>query len=154
MGFSESRRSQLGSNGSTCDYTSSLSVTRLGQAGDSRFWSMRSPVSLSIFVTQGLLLGIAGWQHSHSINPDAVSYLRIAQYYLEGNSALAISGCWGPLFSWLIMPFLAVGATPLLAARLAMGISALIFLLGALHLFRVVLEETSAVFLASLTTAL
>jgi len=38
------------------------------------------------------------------INPDATSYFTIAEKYAHGNIRQAISGYWGPLLSWLLVP--------------------------------------------------
>jgi hypothetical protein len=83
-----------------------------------------------------LLLGLAGWHNRHLINPDAVAYLRIASYYASGQTDLMVSGYWGPLLSWIMAPLLGLVSHPLGAARIAMGISALVFLWGCLSVFR------------------
>src|SRR5262245_47309264 len=54
--------------------------------------------------------------------------MRIASYYAAGRTDLAISGYWGPLLSWLLVPWLKAGVTPVVAARIVMGLSALYFL--------------------------
>jgi hypothetical protein len=51
------------------------------------------------------------------INPDGVSYISIAQKYVAGDFRDAVNGYWSPLYSWLLMPFLAAGMEPLLCAR-------------------------------------
>lgn len=108
----------------------------------------------AIIVFQIFLLVIAGYRNIRNINPDAVSYLRIAEYYVEGNFSLAITGYWGPLFSWLMVPPIAAGLEPLTAARLVMGMSAVIFLLGALLLYYTALKQLVLVLGAGFTTAL
>jgi hypothetical protein len=86
---------------------------------------------------QVILLSIAGWHNRHVIViADAVSYIRIASYYLNGQFGLAVSGYWGPLFSWLMAPWLALVHSPLDAARIAMGVSAVVFLLGSVSILR------------------
>ena len=68
-----------------------------------------------------------------------VVYIRIAQYYLSGQIDLSmISGYWGPLLSWLIIPWLLVFDDSLLAAHAAMAVSAVVFLLGCFCVLRVV----------------
>ena len=39
-----------------------------------------------------------------------------------------VSGVWGPLLSWLMVPWLLVFDDPLLAAHAAMAVSAVVFL--------------------------
>jgi Dolichyl-phosphate-mannose-protein mannosyltransferase len=53
----------------------------------------------------------------YQINPDGVSYLAIAERYLTGNIGAALNAYWGPLFSWLLTPLLALGIEPLLACK-------------------------------------
>ncbi len=55
--------------------------------------------------------------YRYQINPDGISYISIAQKYLNGDFSNAINGYWGPLISWLLMPFLRFGVEPLLAAK-------------------------------------
>lgn len=89
-----------------------------------------------VFVVQALALAAMGWLRRHALNPDGVAYLRIAGYYTHGRTDLAVSGYWGPLLSWLMMPWLAVGMSPLVAARMVMALTAVVFLLGCLAIFR------------------
>jgi len=67
--------------------------------------------------------------YQHQINPDGVSYISIAQKYLQHNFSEALNGYWGPLFSWLLTLPLSLIASPLLAAKI------LALLIGALALF-------------------
>ena len=75
--------------------------------------------------------------YRYLLNPDGVAYLRIAQYVQQGASELMISGYWGPLLSWLMVPLLALGVEALMAARLALMVSAFVFLGGAVAVFAV-----------------
>ncbi len=85
---------------------------------------------------QAVLLAIVGWRNQHLLNPDAVAYIRIAEYYANGQWPLAVTGYWGPLLSWLMVPWLKLGVAPLIAARVVMGLSGVVFLCGALAVFR------------------
>ena len=38
-------------------------------------------------------------------NPDTFQYLMITRHYLEGDFREAVNGYWGPLLSWLMLPF-------------------------------------------------
>lgn len=87
-------------------------------------------------VYQLVLLIMAGWKDRFVLNMDGVIYIRIASYYASENFDLAISGYWGPLLSWLIAPLLGVVENPLYAARIVMGLSAVVFLLGCISIFR------------------
>ena len=62
------------------------------------------------------------------INTDATAYLSIARQYLAGEFSRAVNAYWGPLLSWLMVPLLATGVAPLMAARvveLAAGLATL-----------------------------
>ncbi len=83
------------------------------------------------FIVQIVLLVKAVWLFRETINPDAISYIRIAGYYLHGQTGLMVSGVWGPLLSWLIVPWLLVFDDGLLAAHAAVATSAVVFLFGA-----------------------
>ncbi|NUM73493.1 hypothetical protein HUU40_03935 [candidate division KSB1 bacterium] len=88
-------------------------------------------------IYQIILLIIVGWQNRYVLNhPDGVFYVRIASYYSNGQLDLAITGYWGPLFSWLIAPLLRLVEHPLFAARIVMGFSAVVFLLGCASVLR------------------
>ena len=65
-----------------------------------------------------------------------MAYLRVAGYYLHGQTDLAVSGYWGPLLSWLMTPLLALGFSPLPAARVVMALTAVFFLRSCLSVFR------------------
>lgn len=89
-----------------------------------------------LFAVQAVLLVVAAWQNLHQLNPDAIAYMRIAGYYAAGQTELAVSGYWGPLLSWMMVPLLKVGAAPMVAARVVMALSGVVFLAGALAVFR------------------
>jgi hypothetical protein len=58
---------------------------------------------------------IAFTQHYERLSADSTIYLDIAQKYLSGDFADAINGYWGPLLSWLFIPFLYFGLSPVFA---------------------------------------
>lgn len=49
--------------------------------------------------------------HYVRLTADAMLYFSIAQKYLSGDFHNAINGYWGPLLSWLMLPFLYFGAS-------------------------------------------
>lgn len=89
-----------------------------------------------LFAAQAVLLAVAAWRNLHQLNPDAVAYVRIAGYYAAGQWDLAVTGYWGPLLSWLMVPLLKAGVPPLVAARVVMAVSGVVFLSGAVTVFR------------------
>jgi hypothetical protein len=81
------------------------------------------------------LLAMLGWVFRHALNPDAIAYLRIASYFSEGKFDLAISGYWGPMLSGLIAIGQKCGLESLVAARVVMGLSAVLFLWSSQRIF-------------------
>jgi len=90
---------------------------------------------LSVGAAGLLLLVIAMIRSVDLFSPDAVSYLRVAQYYAQGRFDLAVNGYWGPLLSWLMLLFLSDADRGLGAMRIAMGFSAVLFVAASVRLF-------------------
>lgn len=67
---------------------------------------------LVVYIVLGLLL--LGY-YQYQINPDGVGYIQTAEKYLSGNLYEAINAYWGPLLSWLLVPFLVFNQTPIYA---------------------------------------
>jgi len=65
---------------------------------------------LAIFAIFGIVL-LNYYQYA-PINRDLFSLLSIAKIYANGNYFDAINGYWGPLFSWLLVPFIKFNSTP------------------------------------------
>ncbi|WP_447963839.1 hypothetical protein [Nitrospira sp. Ecomares 2.1] len=103
---------------------------------------------IGCFVLQIGLLIWAGWVNQDWISTDGISYIRIAQYYASGQFDLAVSGYWGPMLSWIIIPLLGLMEEPLSAAQMAMGISAIVYLMGCMAIFRVLGIGSSAILVA------
>jgi hypothetical protein len=57
------------------------------------------------------------------VNPDGISYAEIARLYASGSYNEALNAYWGPLVSWLAVPFIHAGATPLQAIKLVLLLS-------------------------------
>lgn len=57
------------------------------------------------------------FDHYVRITGDSTLYLSIAEKYVAGDFKNAINGYWGPLLSWLLVPFLYFGATHLFAVN-------------------------------------
>ena len=107
---------------------------------------------VAAFIVQALLLVKAVWLYRERINPDAIVYLRIAGYYLNGQTDLMVAGGWGPLLSWLMIPWLLVFDDPLLAAHAAVASSAVVFLYGTYSLLRAMRLPDSAVVIGTWLT--
>ena len=61
--------------------------------------------------------------YQYSLNADSISYITIAQEYLNGHFTDAVNGYWSPLFSWLLIPFLAFSSNPQFNVYLARVLS-------------------------------
>jgi hypothetical protein len=101
-----------------------------------------------IFLIQIVFLIWVVWENHDWISTDGISYIGIAQYYASGQIDLAVSGYWSPMLSWLIAPLLGVVNEPLYAAQIAMGISAIVFLMGCMAIFRIMGIRSFAMFAA------
>jgi len=98
---------------------------------------------------QIILLVIVSWNNRRLVNPDTISYMRIASYYARGQTDLMVSAYWGPMLSWLIAPLLGLVSEPVDAARIAIGLSAVVFVLGCASVFRSFELRPSAVVLGT-----
>ena len=85
--------------------------------------------ALAFATLVGLLCGL-GWRCFYWMTPDETAYLRIGSYYAQGRFDLVVSGHWCPLISWLVAPLLWIGLDPLIAARIVIGLSSLLFWAG------------------------
>lgn len=107
------------------------------EEGAGTLWDRLSNVGIgAAIVCQVALLTLVGFVNVNAINPDAVAYLLLASHYERGDFGLAVSGYWSPLLSWVLVPLVERVPDPLIAARIAMGFSAVVFLLGSVSLFK------------------
>jgi hypothetical protein len=87
-------------------------------------------------VCQVALLLVAGRYNRDVLDPDTIAYMRLAWYYTTGQLHLAVSGYWGPLLSWLMVPWIDSLEDLVDAARIAMDLSAVVFVVGCVSIFR------------------
>lgn len=89
---------------------------------------LKSPLFQGIFLFL-VLAALFLPYHRYQINVDGVSYLSIAQKYIQLDFTNAVNGYWSPLYSWLLIPLLLGGISPLLASKLlsiAIGLASLV----------------------------
>lgn len=68
---------------------------------------MKNNLGLILVIVVYFIIGLYLLQYyQYALNSDGISYISIAGEYLNGNFTDAINGYWGPLFSWLLIPFL------------------------------------------------
>lgn len=93
---------------------------------------IRSGSSFIIFLTALTLYAvlIITTYHYERLTGDATLYLSIAEKYVRGDFPNAINGYWGPLLSWLLVPFLYFGASHLFAINALNLIFGLVTIIG------------------------
>lgn len=97
----------------------------------------------AVFVVISTFL-ITRWFNAQ-LNPDAVSYITIAQKYAAGDIAHAINGYWGPLLSICMVPLLWLHIDPIVAAKLvSLGAALGIIVVGYWFLLRRAVSRTTA----------
>lgn len=117
-------------------------------------FDLRLVLVLVVFVILGAsLVG----HYRYQINPDGISYISVAQKYLTGDFSGAINGYWGPIYSWLLMPFLYLRIEPLLASKvlsLAIGVATLIGLWKLSYRFEMTEAIRTVILLAAVPVVL
>ncbi|MCX8109079.1 MAG: hypothetical protein N3G20_09775, partial [Verrucomicrobiae bacterium] len=94
------------------------------------------PLEIAIGVTHIVLLVWALQANKNNLNADGIAYLRLASYYADFRAPLMISGYWGPMLSWLTAVWLKFGVPIMIAGRLSMLTSAIVYAWGARALLR------------------
>ncbi|MCS1407234.1 MAG: hypothetical protein M2R45_00391 [Verrucomicrobia subdivision 3 bacterium] len=84
------------------------------------------------FLLLGLL--VTGAQNLHQLNTQGIAYILLAKHCASGDFGLAVSSYWSPMLSWCIAVGLKIGWNDPTAARVAMGISGLLFWIAAVVL--------------------
>lgn len=97
--------------------------------GDDVARERHSYIAIALLFVLGLATVV--WLNRATMNHDGVSYLSLADHYLTGRYDLAVSGSWSPLFVWLLAALAKAIGDPALACRIAMAISAVVFVAGA-----------------------
>ncbi|MCE5268535.1 MAG: hypothetical protein LLG00_11685 [Planctomycetaceae bacterium] len=90
----------------------------------------RALAALLIILLVALYLGclvLAGVNNRYQTNPDGVAYIRLGSYWASWRTDLMVSGCWGPLLSWIIAPLVKYVSNPFYAGRIAVGVSAILY---------------------------
>ncbi len=110
-----------------------------GDANPSSEGGSRIRTILALLVPLGVYGALVSWQAylaRDQINPDAVCYIRNAQYLIEGQFFESIAGHRCPLISWLIAPLLYFGVDGLHAARIVLAIWGGLFVAASYLLLR------------------
>jgi len=105
-------------------------------AGKGAAWAFPWRAMGAILAVQFVWLVLAAKNNLDQLNNDAIAYLRLGEYYAQGNLDLAVSGYWGPMLSWFIALGIKLGMAPMVAGRAVMVLSGLVFTGGAIGLLR------------------
>lgn len=71
-----------------------------------RFNSGTAMLIIVLLIYSALIIGSDQYMR---FSADSTLYLDIAEKYLRGEFDDAVNGYWGPLLSWLLIPFLYLG---------------------------------------------
>lgn len=93
-------------------------------------------------------------ENGFGVNPDIVSYLRLAGYIAEGNFQQSITGWWGPMLTWLLAPFLYFGVDGIISAKIVVASSGLGLLFSCALLTRRFISQHEIKLFALLIAAL
>lgn len=99
--------------------------------GRRRHWLFGCGIPLLLYCATVIPLT---WVNRERINPDAVAYLRQAEYLAGGDWASSVSAYWSPMLGWCIAPLVKLGADPLYAAHAVLAAWGAGFII-ALHCF-------------------
>jgi 4-amino-4-deoxy-L-arabinose transferase-like glycosyltransferase len=66
----------------------------------------------------------AAMDSAAAVNPDGVSYARVADHYLRGRFDLAVNSWWSPAYSILLLPAMVLQQDPFIAARIINSLAA------------------------------
>jgi len=78
---------------------------------------IKQPLSISLILYLFLAVVLIPF-YKYQINPDGISYISIAQKYIALDIKNAVTGYWGPLISWLLIPFILLGLDPMLSFKI------------------------------------
>src|SRR5438128_10198625 len=57
----------------------------------------------AVFWLIGIVIGLLqAWHDRNMIVIDTISHLDMADAYFRGDWAMAINGCWNPLYAWIL----------------------------------------------------
>ncbi|RJQ22395.1 MAG: hypothetical protein C4560_02400 [Nitrospiraceae bacterium] len=68
--------------------------------------------------------------YEYEVTTNTVSYIQIAQKYLNGDFRNAVNGAFGPLESWLLVPLLKLGLAPVLSVSILNFSAGVLLLIG------------------------
>jgi hypothetical protein len=88
-----------------------------------------------------LLCGLHAWTARHSMSPDGICYLDIADAYARGDLAAALNSYWSPLYSWLLAGTLTLVRPELYWECAVVHALNFVIFLGALAAFEWLLSE-------------
>lgn len=92
-------------------------------------------------------------QCRYQVNPDALPYLRLAEYWAEGNFKQAVNGYWSPLLPWALVPFVWLQVDLFWASKVVTGVAGLVLAMATYWFARRMGLMASTALAASATAA-
>src|ERR1035437_7066081 len=92
------------------------------------------PYFLTILIYFLLILSIFNYFKFY-LGQDVIQYLSISHKYISGDFENAINGVWGPLISWLLIPFLSMHIPDLFSFKILQILIGLILLIGIIDFY-------------------
>lgn len=93
-----------------------------------KIFTLNFTLLLVLYFVSGIF--VLRYYKYEGLNANTIGYFMVAMEYAKGNFTDAINGFWPPLISWLLIPFIKLGITPLLAARILNLITGGVLLIG------------------------
>lgn len=85
-------------------------------------------VLLIVFIVSDIFVQ---WYYRYEgLNANTIGYFTVAQEYARGGFSNAVNGFYPPIISWLLVPFIKAGLTPLVSMRILNLITGLFVLIG------------------------
>jgi hypothetical protein len=113
----------------------------------------RQSFILLVIVIMVYAASVATSLHYARLSADSTLYLNIAEKYIKGDLNNAINGYWGPMLSWLLIPFLYLGASHVFSINAVSLIFGVLTIIGVWNLsfrFEIANSVRNAVVIATL----
>ncbi len=96
---------------------------------DENISKSKSSLIVLIIVLAVYSILVISANHYERMTADSTLYINIAEKYIKGDFSNAVNGYWGPMLSWLLIPFLYFGSSHVFAINalnLIVGVFAII----------------------------
>lgn len=95
---------------------------------ENKFLNLNLTLVIVIYLVSDIVLQ---WYYRYEgLNANTIGYLTVAMEYSRGHFHNAVNGFFPPLISWLMVPFIKLGMTPVFAFRVLNLVTGLFILIG------------------------